>query len=1083
MRSTDRFCRALLVFFCALCCSAAEAPEVPTLEPDKPIERELAGGQAHEYQIGLEANYYLHVIVDQRGIDVVVMVFDPAGGKLAEVDSPNGAWGPEPVYLLAATTGKYRLRVVSLDKNAAAGKYEAKIVDLRPATDADRARIAALAAVADGDRLQAQGTAESLRNAALAYEKALPLWRAAGDRDRESDTLSSAGHVYWRLGESKRSLEYYQQALPLDRASADRRREPATLHNIGQAYSRVGENQKALEFYQQALTLERAQGEKRGEANTLNNMGGVYSDWGENRKALEYYQQALPLEQAVQDRAAEEATLDGIGFLYRTLGEYQKALEYHQRALLTARAAGDSRGEAYVLVNIGMVYSNLGEKQKALEYYQPALTRFREVGDRRAEAVTVNNIGLAWHEMGENRKALEYYEQALPLRRALGDRSGEATTLTNIGAAHQNLGDKQQALEYYLQALPLRRAVGDRSGESATLSNVGKVYMDLGDNAKAMEYAQQALALTKAVGDRDREKAVDFDLARLETTRGNLAEARSYYESGLRIQESLRSSIASPELRASYFATRQSAYAGYIGLLLRLEKSQPSEALKRLAFETAENGRARSTLEMLRESHADIRQGADPALLEKEGSLTTRLTALAGRQVRLLSGKHTEEQAAAMQRDVDALENELQQVQAEIRGNSPRYAALTQPQPMTLPQIQRRVLDASTVLLEYSLGQDGSALFVVTPDSLHAFELPKQAEIDSAARRVYELLTARNRRVNGETEAQRRVRIAQAERDYPQAAGALTRMVLAPAADELRGKRLLVVADGALQYIPFGALPEPGGTAPLVVGHEVVSAPSAAVVSAVRSEALNRKPARNLVAVLADPVFEAGDPRVAGGHSGEGSAVRDIELERAAVDTGVAEDGLHLPRLVFTRDEAETIAKLAHPGFQALDFRANLATATSADLGSYRIVHFATHGLLNAEHPGLSGLVLSLVNEHGEPRDGFLSLSAVYNLNLSADLVVLSACQTALGKEIRGEGLVGLVRGFMYAGAPRVVASLWKVDDVATSLLMERFYRGMLVEKRPPAAALRAAQVNLWKQGQWSSPYYWAAFLIEGEWR
>jgi CHAT domain-containing protein len=190
-------------------------------------------------------------------------------------------------------------------------------------------------------------------------------------------------------------------------------------------------------------------------------------------------------------------------------------------------------------------------------------------------------------------------------------------------------------------------------------------------------------------------------------------------------------------------------------------------------------------------------------------------------------------------------------------------------------------------------------------------------------------------------------------------------------------------------------------------------------------------------------------------------------------------------RLRFSRQEADEITRLApeEKRFEALDFAASRATAMSADLGQYRIVHFATHGLINNQHPELSGMVLSLVDEQGHPQNGFLRLYDIYNLRLGADLVVLSACQTALGKEIKGEGLVGLTRGFMYAGAPRVVASLWRIDDRATAEFMKRFYQAMLGEGLRPAAALRAAQVSMWKERRWQSPHYWAAITFQGEWK
>jgi CHAT domain-containing protein len=247
------------------------------------------------------------------------------------------------------------------------------------------------------------------------------------------------------------------------------------------------------------------------------------------------------------------------------------------------------------------------------------------------------------------------------------------------------------------------------------------------------------------------------------------------------------------------------------------------------------------------------------------------------------------------------------------------------------------------------------------------------------------------------------------------------------------------------------------------------------------------------VAVLADPVLQADDARVKQAGSGEkietigtpassvaGSAETD-DLIRSAGESGAPSLG----RLPFTRQEAEAILASARDGknLKALDFNASRATATSPELAEYRIVHFATHGLINSRRPQLSGIVLSLVNEQGRPQDGFLRDHDIYNLRLGAELVVLSACQTALGKQVRGEGLIGLVRGFMYAGAPRVAASLWNVKDEATAELMKRFYEKMLKEGMTPAAALRAAQVSMWNDKRWEAPYYWAGFVLQGEWK
>jgi CHAT domain-containing protein len=413
------------------------------------------------------------------------------------------------------------------------------------------------------------------------------------------------------------------------------------------------------------------------------------------------------------------------------------------------------------------------------------------------------------------------------------------------------------------------------------------------------------------------------------------------------------------------------------------------------------------------------------------------------------------------------------------------------------------VLDPDTLLLEYALGREKSYLWAVTPTSIESFELPKREEVEKAAQSVYKNLIARSQPAPGETPEQRRRRLDLADAEYPKASAALSQMLLGPVASHLATKRLLIVSDGMLQYVPFAALPLPAAGprpsplpsayTPLVVEHEVISLPSASVLTVLRQETAGRKAAAKTIAVLADPVFQSNDPRVGQSNdpriraSASGRSVATEEIASSAdARRSAAESGLDgFVRLRFSRQEADEIRRLV-PGdrsLEALDFAASRMTVIGAGLDQYRIVHFATHGLINNQHPELSGIVLSLVDEQGRPQNGFLRLYEIYNLKLGADLVVLSACQTAMGKEIKGEGLVGLTRGFMYAGAPRVVASLWQIDDRATAELMKRFYQGMLGEGLRPAAALRAAQVSMWKDTRWQAPHYWAAFTFQGEWK
>ena len=569
---------------------------------------------------------------------------------------------------------------------------------------------------------------------------------------------------------------------------------------------------------------------------------------------------------------------------------------------------------------------------------------------------------------------------------------------------------------------------------------------------------------------------------------GDTVQARTQIQAALEIVEATRTKVAGQELRTSFLASNQGLYELYIGLLMQMHRNQPSGGHDAAALEANERARARSLLEILIEAHADIRQGVDPALLEKERTLQQQLSVNSERFTRLLAGKHTIEQETAAKKDVDARLADYQEVERQIRTKSPRYGALTQPQPLSLREIQQQLLDNDTMLLEYALGEDRSYLWAVTRTSITSCELPKRTEIEAVAGRVYELL------------------VAKADELYPEALATLSQMLLKPVADQLGRKRLIIVSQGTLQYVPFGALPAPlvrgrvrgdragkTGDQALIVNHEVINLPSASVLAVLRRELGTRKSAPKTVAVLADPVFDKDDQRIKSKIKSQ-QVDGQGEIKEQAVKTALAsaversskESGLtSFDRLPLSRREAELITALAPNGqpFKALDFLASRATAASPELDQYQIVHFATHSLLNNQHPELSGIVLSLVDEQGQPQDGFLRLYEIFNLKLSADLVVLSACQTALGKEIKGEGLVGLTRGFMYAGVPRVVASLWKVSDKATAELMKRFYQKMLRDGLRPAAALRAAQVSMLKEKQWSAPYYWAGFVLQGEWR
>ena len=1078
------------------------------------VNSELKRGESHTYSITLKAGQYMRVVIDQQNrTNLSVHALDPAGKVIAEISMAG-----ESLWALAETTGDYQIKISAPTIKGSYGPYKIyleEIGDLKTASLTDQVKVKAHGLVFEGDQAVTSRDTRSVRRAIDCFQQALPLWRQLGNLSEEAYTLHELGFSYAALGEVPKALEIYAQAILIWETTKDHKPDAATtLYNMGTLYSFSGKTAEAIKCFQKAIELERIIGDKGTLAYALTNLGQVYINIGEFQAALKCHEEALQFRRDVEDVAGEARSLSNVAGVFFRLGEFQHALTYSLEALPLRRKAGDRHGEAITLANLGATYRELGEPKEALGYYQQALSILPQEksrsDNRYVEGSIIDGLGRSFYELGDYEKALQNYNQSLALRQTPKEPYGESATLTNIGNVYARMGNREKALGYYDQALTLQRSIGDRRGQALTLQRAGELYSESGDLKRARDYFNEGLALSQAIKNRSCEAALLYDIARAEQKGGHPIEARAHVEAAISIIESARAVITSTDLRASFLASKQDSYELDIDLLMQsyLRDKQQDSLIQ--AFNVSERARARSLLDSLGEARANIREGIPPVLLARERALRARLNESAETQIKLLSADHTSEQAAAQSKIVEAVTRDYEQLLAEIRTSSERYAALTQPAPVDLREIQNNLLDPDTLLLEYALGQQRSYVWVVTRDSISGFELPARAEIESLARRAYDLMTSRNHFVKFETGRERQIRITKTDSEYQQVADQLSRVLLGPLTAELRKPRLLIVSDGTLQYVPFAALPLPESLStssaqpnyiPLIAKYEITNLQSASTLVVLRNEIAGRQPAPKTIAVLADPVFDVSDDRVRRNDQRakldehvsrkteqKPEAIEQDQLTRSVNDIAATGERplLPLPRLRFTRDEARAIVALtsADERKEATDFAANRATAVDPQLSQYRYVHFATHGLLNNRHPELSGIVLSLVDENGKERDGFLLANEIYNLNLPAELVVLSGCRTGLGKEIKGEGILSLTRSFMYAGAARVAVSLWDVNDKSTAELMMRFYQQALgANHLSPSAALRHAQVAMSKSTRWHAPYYWAAFVIQGEYR
>jgi CHAT domain-containing protein/Tfp pilus assembly protein PilF len=1085
--------RAALSVLCALAAGGGSAQTLPTsLVGGIALERSFAAGDSQAFRAELAASRPYRLTVEQRGIHLVVGVRGPDGASVAAVDSPLDRWGIETILLRPAASGAFAVEVRAETKGVGAGRFEIRLDELSESMPAEREKIAALAAMTQAGTILRGTHAGSFDKVLTAFQAARGHFQAAADRPDEAEAIDDLAAVTHRLGKQKQAVDLYREAVARWQELHRPEREMAAWNDLGLALWEMsdlavaddafahaldlahrlelpypqadvrnnqclilhakGDVQAALVCYREALDLYRAVGEAKDEANALNNLGFAEFGLGEPQPAEESYQQALAIRRSIGDRAGEAQALNNLAVLHRSLGEIDEALKDYGQAREILATLDDRRQEATTLNNLGVVYSVLGESERAQAYLARALALRHAVEDRRGEIVTLNNLGWLERKSGAAERAAKLHGQALEIALATHDARNEGISRSYLGEAETAAGRGTEALAEFDQALALQRQTGDRANEAITLHRKGEALAAAGKPAEALPLFAQSLALTGALGDRFSEAVTLAAQARALRALGELDRAANDAAAAIAAFESLRGRLGNPELRASFLGSRGDVYELRVDLLMRLAAARPGQGFEQAAFEASEDARARSLLDTVRESGAEIRKGIDPALAARQRDLERRLTLKEDRLQALLGrGKVDPAASKALEIESERLRADLDALDAEVRRTNPRYADLTHPGAASTKEIQA-LLDPGTLLLEYSLGREQGYLWALDATGQRSFVLPGREEVERAARAFLQAVSTpggKGRSLAGRT---------------------LSRMLLGPVAGELGERRLAIVPDGALDYVPFDALPEPGrpgSPSPLLLRHEVVELPSASVLAAERQELARRPPARELAIVLADPVFRPDDPRVAKRRSASPAASFDLH------------------RLRFSRQEALGIAALAPPGAVTtkLDFAADRDLALTGGLRDFRYVHFATHGVFDAERPELSGLALSQVDKEGRPREGFLRLRDVYALELSADLVVLSGCQTALGKEIRGEGLLGITRGFFYAGAPRVVASLWWIDDRATAALMARFYRAMWIDGLPPAAALRKARLALARQPRFRDPAYWGAFVFQGDWR
>lgn len=878
------------------------------------------------------------------------------------------------------------------------------------------------------------------------------LSQKMGDRAGVAISLNGIGLTYRLQSDYAHALEYFQQALALNKEIDSKEGIAASLQQIGIVQEMIGSYTLALDYFKQSLAIRETLPNKIGVANVLNSIGIVYSEQGDNDLALENFQKALKIYEDAGERAGIANALNSIANIYYDRGNYALTLETRQKGLAIVTELGNKRLMATAFNNIGNTYSVQGSDNLALEYYLKGLALREELNDKPGVANSLSNIGVFYRNQGQYDKSEEYLQRSLKLSQEVEYKDGTIQVLSNLGTVNSARGRHDVALDFFQKSWKLNEEMGDKAMSAALLANMAQEYRLVGNYAEALSYSTRAAALSREIKAPDSLLEALNNAGKASRALNQLKEAQQYFEEAIATTESLRSQVAGTELEQQRFLeSRLSPYQELADLLV--QANRPVDALT-----YAERAKARVLLSVLQNGKVDITKAMTAAEREEEKRLRGELVSLNTQATNeRLKTKPDQKRLGDLNAQLDKARLNFETFQANLYAAHPELRIQRGgAQLVTLEQARELLGDTRTAVLEYMVMDKKSFLFVLTRNE-------RQAKADLA---VYTIDVSQDE-LGKRAESYRRL-LAQRNSDFAESARSLYDLLVGPARRQLEGKtKLVIVPDGPLWNLPFQAL-EPSDARYVIDDYAIDYAPSLTVLREM-TRLRNRKVEEP---GTASTLLAFGNP-----------SLSRQAVERAKFVT--RSEGLDpLPE---AEKEVKTLEQVysagqsrVYTGAEAREERAK------TEAGKYRIIHFATHGILNDASPMYSYLVLSKA-ENEAAEDGLLEAWEIMGMNLRADLVVLSACDTARGRIGAGEGVLGLSWAFFVAGAPTTLVSQWKVESASTAQLMLEFHRSfqskLKTQKPKPseAEALRQAVLKLREDERYRHPFYWAGFVVVGD--
>lgn len=892
-------------------------------------------------------------------------------------------------------------------------------------------------------------------------EEAIEIFQKTVNKTGELAASNIVGLVFRNSGKFDRALEIYNRNLEIDRELKDRYGEEIDLGNIGDIYTESADYKTALNYYQIALKIAVEIDDRIGEAINLGAISTVYAYQGDYERSIAFSKKAIKIHLETGYKSGECNDLGNLGLTYMELGEYTKSIEYQNQALKVAYEIDEKYKIHTGLGNLGSIYLLIGNHQKALDYTKRAKSTADEMNDVLYSAIWMSQLAEIKIEMGNLSGALNEFNKALSSFIEIGDQRNEALTYSNIANIQFKLNIYSEAESYFKKALDINQKIGNRYSLGQTHINLAGFYVEIGDLEKAIQSYTKGLKIGEALRIPEMIWKANYGIGLINQKSGEYSIAKDHYKKAIQTFEKIRGNILTGEQKSYFFESKIRVYKNLIDLLFRDYKNNKDIRILEESFYYAEHAKARTLLDILFESNIKVNKDVNPKLIDKQSQIFRNISRI---RTDLLKNDIGQNQQQKLYNALNTEEENLGKLQLQLKMENPAYANLNYPEPSRLSEIQKSLIGENDLLLEYSLSEPNSFLWAISKDNASFFKLPGEKDIGDNVNKYLSIIS----------------KPPTANQTSYSSGKQLYKLLLDPAQSILKqNQNLMIVPDGILHYLPFESLIvelEKNLPVYLVEKYNIRYAPSASVMKVIKQDNQNTKLNQEMELVaFGDPVFNAGNRT--------NEIIEDKNLySHNNTEIGLYENsGFNFRRLPYTGLEVKNITSLFKREKVSLNLRENASEENFKAMNpiNSRIIHFATHGLLDEKHPKRSCIVLTLDDNPAE--DGFLQMNEIFNLNINAELVVLSACQTGRGKLLQGEGVIGLTQAFLYAGVRSVIVSLWTVNDRSTSEIMSKFYK-YLKQDVSFDEALRKAKNDLLK-GKIASlhhPYYWAPFIFIG---